>query len=106
MDCCKTELGNFPHNQDINTQLSTDEVGVHVIEFDSINGTRLKLEVNITDPNSETIIIPKGYLNESYYYCFTIKKPSGTYIVDENDCNKFCISTYIQTFPECGDNCE
>jgi actin-related protein len=104
MDCCKTYLGEFPHNKDIDTGLMTDETGVHEIEFSKINGTKFNLELDIQDP-TQSISIPKGSINEDLYYCFTIKKPSGSYIVNENECANFCLKTYIQIIPNCGDNC-
>lgn len=104
MNCCKNYKGAFPHNQDIDLKITITEPGKYIFEFTGINGTKLKIEVPITDPASEKLLIPKGILNESMYYCVVITSPSGK-IVSENDCENFCFDTYIQTNTTCGDTC-
>lgn len=104
MDCCKNELGDFPHNADINTGIVTDENGLHKLLFTGINGTKLSLEYNIVDPLNDKIVVQKGNINESMFYCFTVKKPSGAFIEVDN-CPNFCLKTFIETNKDCGDLC-
>lgn len=107
MDCCKNELGIFPHNKDIKTGLlTTDGVGNYLLTFTGINGTKFGLTITITDPITEpTLIIPKGTLNEDFYYCFTVYGPTDTFLTDANGCGTFCLRMYIEITPNCGDSC-
>jgi hypothetical protein len=105
MDCCKNELGNFPHNADIHTGVFVIGGGDYIFDAGKINGTIIRFAVTIT-PSEVPIelIIPKGILNEDFYYCFTITDPLGQPI-EENYCGNFCLKTYIETNITCGDTC-
>lgn len=106
MDCCKNNLGKFPHNADVSTGIDTDESGLHLLEFTGINGTKHLIEINVADPSSDAEIkIPKGKLNEDMLYLFTIEKPSGDKIITD-DCENYTLTIYIQTNPDCGNVCE
>ena len=113
MDCCKNELGNFPHNTDINTGIVITLDGVYSLTFSSINGTSFGLDIDVpSSPPPSTLIIPKGKLNEDLYYCFTILQPSDPNAINPtrellsvDDCTEFCLKTFILTNPDCGDIC-
>lgn len=105
MDCCKNELGNFPHNADIHTGIFVIGGGDYVFNAGKINGTILAFAVTIPDSDTpKELVIPKGILNEDFYYCFTIKDPLGEPII-ENYCDTFCLKTYIETNTTCGNTC-
>jgi hypothetical protein len=105
MDCCKNELGNFPHNADINTGIMVLGGGDYVFNAGTINGTKIKFAVTIPDIDTPSeLVIPKGILNEDFYYCFTVTDPGGEPVID-NYCEKFCLKTYIETNTTCGNTC-
>ncbi len=104
MDCCKINLENFPHNEDINTGLVAVQDGVHEFKFNAMNFTVLsyKKTFGIGDP----IIIPQGLLSEDFTYKFTIKQPDATNFettVDSVTCDTFVLRTYISTNTLCDD---
>lgn len=105
MECCKNNLGSFPHNAAILTGVDTDEAGVHKLEFTGINGTKHIVTIDVQDPAGDPeIYIPKGILNEDMFYLFTIEKPSGDKIITD-DCENYSLTIYIQTNSSCGDLC-
>lgn len=105
MDCCKNELGNFPHNADIPTGIMVLGGGDYVFNAGKINGTVFAFPVTIPDVDTPTeLVIPKGILNEDFYYCFTVKNPAGNF-VETNDCQNYCLKTYIETNTTCGNTC-
>lgn len=107
MNCCKNYIGSFPHNENIDTGINPLVSGVYTFEFTGINGTKLKITQNITVSDTpQTLVIPKGILNESMFYCVTIKDPNGELLVDANDCPNYCFDTYISTNTTCGNTCE
>jgi len=109
MDCCKNDLGIFPHNEDINLGPIAEESGEVTLFFTGINGTKFSIKINVADPTADAdIIIPKGLLNEDLYYCFTIRNPSGSYIEKITDgigCGNYCLKTFIDITSGCGDTC-
>jgi len=104
MECCKTYLGEFPHNEDIDTGLTLDESGEHTVTLETINETKLILKVTPAD-DATTFVIPKGSLNENLLYWMKIKKPSGDYFVTD-DCENYTLKTFIAVDLNCGNLCE
>lgn len=100
MDCCKNDLGDVPHNQNVGTGVNTDEAGVHVaILF--FAGVRLRRPFSVA--LGDEIEIP-GPFNEMYQYKAQVEKPSGA-LVSLSDCTNFVFKTYISTNEVC-DECE
>lgn len=102
MDCCKTNLGKFPHNQNIDTGLVATQAGTHEFQFSAANFTELsyKKYFGIGDK----IIIPKKVLNEDFVYSFVIKQPDGVTFkqdVDGVPCENFILRTYVSTNNNC-----
>ena len=94
MACCKNNLGEFPHNRDIDTGVVALQTGTHELRLKAANFTTQSLWLNVTLGGN--IIIPQGNLNENFTYSFTIIQPDGT-ILEVTDCSNFSLTTFIST---------
>ena len=84
--------------------ITASEKGIYIFYLISANGNTfsLKFEFEVGDK----LTIPIGKLNENMVYKFTIEKPSGEFIT-QNDCEKFKIQTIINTqIDGCSNNCD
>jgi hypothetical protein len=100
MECCKNDIGKFPHNEAINTGIVVPVYGTYEIELSAMNFTTFKLKQKYGA--GDTIIIPQGTLCEDFLYNFTVKKPDGTFL-QVNSCENFILKTYISTNNLCDD---
>lgn len=103
MNCCKTYLGQFFHNADINTGLVADFDGTYIFLFE-FNGTIVSVKVEDVEAGDD-LIVPQGQLNESYLYNFTIQDPNGDLVLNpDDDCPNFSLKTIININSECNGN--
>lgn len=98
MECCKNELGNFPHTEEIKTGLISSQTGSHKLEFFGPNFASFSKQYYFFA--GAEIIIPQGVLNEDSLYKLKIKQPDGTYY-EKEECENFTFRTYIETNNEC-----
>lgn len=104
IDCCKKDLGKFPHNQNIDTGLEAVQTGTHEFQFSAMNFTEFSYKKYFTI--GDKITIPKNVLNEDFIYNFQIKQPDGEYFLAEIDglgCPNLMLRTYISTNKICND---
>lgn len=98
MECCKNELGNFPHIGEINTGLNASQTGKYKLELVGPNfGSFSKWYYFFSGAK---IIIPQGVLNEDSFYKMKIRQPDGSYY-EKDDCENFVFKTYIETNKDC-----
>jgi hypothetical protein len=100
MDCCKNDLGEFPHTEDVDTGINVDPTGVYKLRFTGPNFTRFEKNYHYT--SGHKIVIPKGVLNEDFTYSLEIIKPDGS-TLSQNDCSNFVLRTFIN-IKECDDD--
>jgi hypothetical protein len=95
MDCCKNDLGQFPHNEDVDTGALADQVGVWkaLLTFGAAKITRSFTIANLNDP----IIVPRPF-NELYQYSMQIMKPDNS-LLEVTNCTIFAFKTYIAIAP-------
>ena len=93
-NCCDNYIGEFPHNESIDTGLTAGAAGVYVFEFSAMNFTKFKWKKNFAA--GEKLVIDQCVLCEDFFYEFTITKPDGTKIT-QNNCEAFSLKTYIST---------
>ena len=100
MDCCKIDLGQVPHNEDVNTGILADQAGTWkaVLTFGCAKITR-SFVLAINDP----IIVPRPF-NEVYQYSMQIIKPNND-LLEVDDCSIFAFRTYINIDQDCGNTC-
>jgi len=104
MECCKKDLGKFPHNQNIDTGLIAAKTGTHEFQFSAANFTEFSYKKYFTI--GDKIIIPKKVLNEDFIYNFQIKQPDGTLFVapfGDGGCENLVLRTYVSTNNLCND---
>lgn len=92
MSCCKNDLGEFAHNQEIDTGLVADGTGVYHFEFVGPNGCKFSKYIYFAD--GEGLVIPQGILNEDFTYLFTITGPDGA-LLEVDECSNFGLKTFI-----------
>ncbi len=100
-NCCKNDLGIFPHNNEINTGVKATQNGYHKLELIGPNFAGFTLEYYYF-ANAD-IIIPQGTLNENFVYQLKIKQPDSTYL-ETDECPNYIFKTFVSTI-EC-DDCE
>lgn len=102
MNCCLNSLGNFPHNEDLDTGLTAGQVGTYkaVLFF---AGVRIKRSFQPTTYGN--IVIPRPF-NENYKYKMQIEQPDGNLYEDNDGCSIFEFSVYQSLEPPCGDECQ
>lgn len=93
-DCCKKDLGRFPHNEDIDTTLTASMDGEYEFFFSGINGTEFSIKA--TFETGDALVIPKNKLNEDMLYKVQVKDPNGD-LIETDDCPNYLITTYIKT---------
>lgn len=100
MDCCKIDLGNFPHSGEIKTGQIATQNGYHKLELVGPNFAGFTLTYYYFA--GAEIVIPQGKLNEDFLYKMKIKQPDGTYFKDlTGECENFIFKTFIET-SSCG----
>ena len=102
MDCCKNDLGQVPHNEDLDIGAAADQIGVWkaLLTFGAAKITVSFTIATLLDP----IIIPRPF-NELYQYSMQIIKPNGD-LLEVNKCSKFVFKTYISIQPCAEPICE
>lgn len=100
MDCCLNDLGDKPHNEDIDLGIDADQDGdyIAILDFAGVK-IRRKIPLITGDP----IIIPRPF-NEMYLYKMKVQKPDGSFLAID-DCENFIFKTYINITSSCSD-CE
>lgn len=99
MSCCKNELGQFPHNRDINTGVSAVQSGIHELRFTGPNYVRFSKFLTLAE--FDDIVIPQGLLNEDCAYSLEIIQPDST-LLSLTDCTNFALTTFINKV-DCSD---
>ena len=104
MNCCKVNLGEFPHNEDINTGIKAPADGTYKLILSFGPDVKQKKETELSA--NDDIIIKPPFL-ESALYKLQIVDPNGDFVTFE-DCPNFTFKTYIQTTENCyqGEACE
>lgn len=92
MSCCKNDLGEFPHNQEILTGIDAAQTGLHKLTFTGPNYTKFSKYLRFTA--AEEIAIPVGLLNEDFQYTLVITQPDNTNI-EVDECENFSLRTFI-----------
>lgn len=102
MTCCKTYLGDYPHNEPVNTGITMGDpitdIGDWIVLLD-FQGSKIKKVVAMTGPDDE-LIIPLPF-NENYNYNLTITKPDGSLYQTADGCTNFGFKTYVSITPDC-----
>lgn len=98
MECCKNDLGLFPHNKIITLPgIIAAQAGEHVLRFNFAGNIRyLKKVVSI----GNGFVIAPGEINEEALHAFTIIQPDGT-TLKKDDCENFVLKTYIANDGSC-----
>lgn len=101
MECCITDLGSHPHNQNLDTGLNAYQVGVHkaVLFFGGI-----RIERPFTPAVYTDMVIPRPF-NETYQYKLQIIQPDGTLYKDVGGCENFAFKVFININSDCGTDC-
>lgn len=101
MACCKNDLGAFPHNEDIDTGVITDQSGVHIVHL-QFGGAIHRKTISLV--SGQTVKINRPF-NENFIYTFTIQKPDGT-LLSVDACTTFVLQTYIALSDACSPDCQ
>ena len=96
MNCCVTDLGLKPHNEDVDTSLLAMQTGIYQALF-AFNGTIQR--VSFEGTSGAKLIIPRPF-NENYIYKFTMLAPDGT-DVTKDGCANFQFKTYVNINTSC-----
>lgn len=101
MDCCITDLGKYPHNEDLNIGENAYQVGLHkaILFFAGV-----RIERPFTPAVYSPMIIPRPF-NETYLYKLQIEQPDGTLYTDADGCDMFTFQIYILINSDCGTDC-
>lgn len=100
MSCCNNYLGEFPHNEPVNTGIIATVTGVYTIRL-QFNGAIIKKEINVTQ--GDPIVIDQR-LNENYLYKFTIENPNGN-LISQSTCENFSFKTFVNIDSGCDNTC-
>lgn len=92
MTCCKNDLGSFPHNKEINTEIVAAQSGMHELMFTGPLGVKFTRYLNFG--SGDPIVFPANTLNEDFQYLLVITQPDGT-IMESDDCPNFSLKTFI-----------
>jgi hypothetical protein len=104
MECCLNNLGKYPHNKEINTNITAPATGDYVFYFTTSNSNNFSLTINFEV--GDKLIIPVSTLNESMVHTFRIEKPDGNFIT-QNECDVFGLQTIINTqIDGCSNSCD
>lgn len=96
MNCCINDLGQLPHNENIDLGMQAAQTGTFIaILF--FAGMRIQRPFTLT--LGDDVIVPRPF-NEMYLYKMQIKQPDGTLLVS-NDCDTFSFQTYINITGPC-----
>jgi hypothetical protein len=102
MDCCVNNLGEFPHNADIDTGIIALVDGEYTLKLDIGGSSIIK---KVTPGIGENIVIARPF-NENFTYKLTIKDPNGD-LVEEDECSNFSFKTFVAITPPCPEpDCE
>jgi hypothetical protein len=101
-NCCKIDLGSYPHNEDINTGLEAAQAGVHHVKLSYLGSI---IPMDLTLSIGQEIVIPNNRLNENYVYDMTIEQPDGTFYMSA-ECPNFKFKTYVSLNNACDHECD
>lgn len=100
MSCCNNYLGEYPHNESVNTGIIASVTGIYTVRL-QYGGVIIKKEIPTTQ--GQPIIIT-GRLNENYLYKFTVEDPNGN-LISELACTNFSFRTYVNITSNCDTTC-
>lgn len=98
-ECCNNHLGEFPHNEDIVTDIPATIVGDYKI---SLEYQGAKTTKTFSQLYGSVLIIEQPF-NENYLYKFTVTDPNGD-PVEVANCPNFSFKTFVNINPDCNGN--
>lgn len=92
---CSIDLGRFPHNADIDTNLLASQNGGHSVILFMPNGSEVSKDLMLGI--GDNIIIERPF-NEDFQYSMKVLQPDGTYFVkDGNELFTFKVFINLKT---------
>lgn len=101
-DCCSIDLGSFPHNADVDTELVAAATGTYKVMLNYLGSV---IPINVSVIQGNTIVIPNDRLNENYTYEMTIEDPNGD-LIESAYCTGFKFKTYVSLDSDCDSVCD
>lgn len=103
MNCCVNDLGQLPHNEDIDLGVLAGQAGDY---FAVLFFAGMRIRRKITLAIGDELIVPRPF-NEMYFYKMQIIQPDGT-LLKIDDCENFVFQTYINVTSSCSecDTCD
>ncbi len=100
MNCCKNELGSFPHNEPIDLNIVAEKSGKYVYRLLYLGSVIYKEQGDVEAGDDLILPIP---FNENYTYELTIIDPELE-PVELNDCSTFIFNTFTAIKSNCNGN--